>query len=61
MTDLPNPLTPADCDLRDTPVPIDMLIEFAASLFGMSAADAEFLVRSIAERNDIALSEAGHA
>lgn len=61
MNELPNPLTPADCDLRGTPVPIDMLIELAVAQFGMSATDAESLVRKIAARNGVALTEAGHA
>lgn len=61
MNELPNPLTSADCELRDAPVPIDMLVGLAMSQFGMSAIDAESLVRSIADRNGIKLTEAGHA
>lgn len=30
MTDLPEPLTPPDCDLRDTPMPIHLIRALAA-------------------------------
>lgn len=35
MSDLPEPLTPADCDLRGEPLPF-ALVEAAAKSFGRS-------------------------
>lgn len=61
MSDLPNPLTPTDCDLRATPVPLDMLVQLAVQTFGMSVADAETMAREVTARAGIELSEVGHA
>lgn len=61
MSESPNPLTPADCDLRGAAVPIDMLVDLMVSTFGFSAAHAEKMAREFAAEQSIPLTAAGHA
>ncbi|WP_195832807.1 hypothetical protein [Burkholderia pseudomallei] len=61
MNDLPNPLTPADCDLRDTPVPRDMLVELCISTFGVTAAEALDLIAQIEPFMRVPISGAGQS
>ncbi|NBJ19746.1 hypothetical protein GT625_13530 [Burkholderia thailandensis] len=61
MTDLPNPLTPADCDCRGTPAPFDMLVELLMSTFGFSSEAAAKVVREMAPDLPFEISEGGSA
>lgn len=47
MSKLPEPMVPADCDLRDVPVPKDMLVRMAMANFGMSRRKARQLVDEV--------------
>lgn len=57
---LPAPLTPLECDLRGQPVPLHVFVELAMQQFGMSAADAEAMVRAVAANAGIPLDDVGH-
>lgn len=61
MTDLPNPLTPADCDCRGMPVPFDVLVDLLMSTFGFSSEAAVAVVREMAPSLPFAISEGGRA
>ncbi len=61
MTDLPNPLTPADCDCRGEPVPFDMLVELLMSTFGYSSAGAAKVVHEMSPLLPFQISEGGAA
>jgi hypothetical protein len=61
MTDLPNPLAPADCDCAAAPVPFDMLVELLISTFGFSAETAAATVLAMASDLPFAISEGGRA
>lgn len=61
MNDLPNPLTPADCDLRDTAVPRDMLVELCISTFGVTAEEALDLIAQIEPFMQVPISGAGQS
>lgn len=56
----PPPLAPADCDLRGQPERIHVFVEMAVHQFGMSAEDAEKLVRAVAANAGIPLDGADH-
>lgn len=56
----PKPLTPLAADLRDVPVPLDMLVELAVTQFGMTATEAEAAARACAAAAGIALGEVAH-
>lgn len=43
----PDPLTPPDCDLNDTPFPDALLVQLAASDLGLPANAARDLARSV--------------
>ena len=55
--ELPAPLVPAEVDLRDTPVPADMLVSLAMAAFGISEPEATQLVRDVAPYMPYAISE----
>ncbi|QTO42171.1 hypothetical protein [Burkholderia latens] len=57
---LPVPFTPAAADLRDAPVPLDMLVELAIAQFGMTATEAEAAARQCAAAAGIPLGEVAH-
>lgn len=61
MTDLPHPLTPADCDCRGEPVPADALVQLMMETFGFSADAALGIVREMATELPFPISEAGRA
>ncbi|TAN09518.1 MAG: hypothetical protein EPN37_19200 [Chitinophagaceae bacterium] len=61
MNDLPQPLTPADCDCRCVPVPFDMLVELLMSTFGFSSEAAIDAARKLAVDLPFQISEAGRA
>ncbi len=49
---LPEPLIPADVDLRDVPIPVDLFVEMAMSQFGIGRDEATKLVlETIARRH----------
>lgn len=51
MGDLPEPLVPADVDLRDVPMPRDILVKLAMQTFGVTEREADdFIQRFFAER-----------
>ena len=47
MTDLPEPLTPADCDVSDLPFPHDLLVQLSAETFGKTEAQAIAMALSL--------------
>lgn len=53
-------LTPADCNLHGSPPSLHAFVEMAVQQFGMSAGDAETLVRAVAATAGIPLDEVGH-
>lgn len=59
--DLPQPLTPADCDCSGAPVPFDMLVELVMSAFSLSSEAAIEAVRSLSADLPFPISEAGRA
>jgi hypothetical protein len=61
MSDLPQPLTPADCDLRDSSVPRDMLVELAMATFGLAADEALALIDTIEPFFPHSISSAGRS
>ena len=61
MNDLPNPLTPADCECRGEPVPFDMLVELMMSTFGFSSEAASKIVREMSADMPFEISAGGSA
>ncbi|MBR7942338.1 hypothetical protein [Burkholderia cenocepacia] len=61
MADLPNPLTPADCDCRGAPVPFDTLVELLMSTFGFSSEAAAKVVREMSADLPFEISTGGSA
>jgi hypothetical protein len=59
--DLPEPLTPADCDLRDTAVPRDMLVELACAWFDLTTDEALALIEIIGPYFPRPISSVGRA
>jgi hypothetical protein len=59
--ELPDPLVPAEVDLRDVPIPLDAFIELAMSQFGMTREDAEAHIREICRLRGYKTSAIGHA
>lgn len=59
--DFPDPLTPADCNLADVPVPRDMLVELAATTFGLTAKEALDLIATIEPHFPHPISTAGRS
>ncbi|HHK3948296.1 TPA: hypothetical protein ACQTY5_003005 [Pseudomonas aeruginosa] len=57
---IPEPLVPLECDVRDSPIPTDMLIELAMTILGLSMEEAESKVRAAISDNLVNLSEIGH-
>ncbi|MBY4833672.1 hypothetical protein [Burkholderia dolosa] len=57
---LPVPLTPPAAELRDAPVPLDMLVKLAIVQFGMTATEVEVAARQCAGAAGIALGELVH-
>ena len=57
---LPAPLTAGDCDLSHTPMPIDFMIEMAVAQFGITAQQAEIMIREAAVMTGTVLKEVGH-
>ncbi|MBG4631084.1 hypothetical protein I5F56_02375 [Pseudomonas aeruginosa] len=57
---IPEPLVPLECDVRDSPIPTVMLIELAMTIFGLSMEEAESKVRAAISDNPVNLSEIGH-
>lgn len=41
MTELPDPLTPADCDLRGIDPPWELFVQLAIATYGIDRAEAE--------------------
>ena len=60
MSDLPDPLVPADIDLQDVPFPIASFVELAMQELGMDRETADREVRAAAERAGIPSDEVGH-
>ncbi|MCA7902881.1 hypothetical protein LGM39_26270 [Burkholderia cepacia] len=61
MNELPNPLTPGDCDCRGEPVPFDMLVELMMSTFGFSSEAAAKVVREMSADLPFEISTGGSA
>jgi hypothetical protein len=60
MNDLPQPLTPADCDCRGEPVPADALVQLMMETFGFSVDAALRIVREMAVDLPFPISEVGN-
>lgn len=50
---LPDPMVPAEVDLRDEPVPLRLFVDLACEQFGWSRAEAEQLVMSYAQQHGL--------
>lgn len=61
VIDLPNPLTPVDCDCCSDPVPFDLLVEILMSTFGFSSEAAAKIVREMRPDMPFQISEGGSA
>ncbi|WP_121289912.1 hypothetical protein [Pseudomonas aeruginosa] len=57
---LPEPPVPLECDVRDSPITTDMLIDMAVAIFGLSVEEAESKVHAAISDNPVNLSEVGH-
>lgn len=58
---LPEPLVPAEVDLRDTPIPLGLLVRMVCDQFGVSAQEAEAMVRSWAAMHGVRMDTGGDA
>lgn len=60
MNDIPQPLTPADCDCSGCcSVPFDVLVELIMSTFGLSSEAAIESVRCLASEMPFEISQGG--
>jgi hypothetical protein len=58
---LPDPLVPADVDLRDTPVPLGLFVRLAVDQFGVNQSEAEAMVRAWAAIHRVPIDAGGDA